>query len=62
MGGRAKIASIKNFILEDPATNGEDVMLLGKIDDHVFNLDLHYPLNPLIGAAIGLSSFLYKNW
>lgn len=62
MKGRAKIASVKNFILEDPTQEGADILLLGKIKDDVYNMDIHSPLNTIEASAIALSSFLYKNW
>ena len=62
MKGRAKIASVKNFILEDTEKEGADILLLGKIKEEVYNMDLHWPLNTLEASAIALSSFLYKNW
>ena len=34
MKGRAKLASIKNFILEHPGEAGREVMLLGKVDEN----------------------------
>lgn len=34
MKGRAKLPSIKNFILESPAEEGREVMLLGKVEDN----------------------------
>jgi len=32
MKGRAKLPSIKNFILESPSEDGREVMLLGKVE------------------------------
>lgn len=60
MKGRAKLASVKNFMLED--FKGNDALLLGKIDENIYNLDVYYPLTTLQGTAIALSSFAYKGW
>ena len=62
MRGRATIPSVKNFILEDPNRPGEDIVLVGKVKENVFSLDIHHPMSPFIGTAIALSSFLYKCW
>lgn len=62
MKGRAKLPSIKNFILEDPEENGREVMLFGKLDENEFSLDIHHPLSPTMALAIALSSFVYKTW
>lgn len=61
MKGRAKLASVKNFILENSQT-GNEALLLGKIGDNIFNLDVYYPFSPFMGTAVAMSSFLYKNW
>ena len=61
MRGRASLASIKNFILED-AISGADAVLLGKIEDDIFNIDIFSPLNTISATAIALSNFFYKNW
>ena len=53
--GRAKKASIKNFILE--AFSKEELMMLGKIDEDSFRVDVAHPLNSFIGFGIALSSF-----
>jgi hypothetical protein len=34
MKSRAKIPSIKNFILEDPSENGREIMLFGKMEQN----------------------------
>ena len=62
MKGRAKVPSIKNFILENPSDNNREVMLFGKMDTNVFSFDIHYPLSPNIAMAIAISSFCYKSW
>ena len=62
MRGRATIPSVKNFILEDPNRPGEDIVLVGKVKENVFSLDIHHPMNPFMGTAIALSSFLKKYW
>ena len=61
--GRAKKASIKNFIIErqgveesvDPEE--KEIMMFGKLDDDEFRMDLKYPLTPYIGFGIALSTF-----
>jgi hypothetical protein len=62
MKNRAKIASIKNFILEDPKDSSREVMLFGKLDQNEFSFDIHYPLNPAVGMAVAISSFVQKSW
>ncbi len=32
-------------------------MIFGKSKDHIFNMDIGYPLSPLVGFSIALSSF-----
>jgi len=54
--GRVEAASIKNFILED-RLNGPETMIFGKVTDSKFNLDMAYPISPIIAFAVALSSF-----
>ncbi len=53
--GKAKVASVKNFVLMDPSEQ-DDVMLFGKECDSVFNLDVKWPLSLLQAFAIAVSS------
>lgn len=55
-GGRVQKASIKNFILEDPVTQRE-VMMLGKTTDDIFRIDVSWPMPPAIAMAICLANF-----
>ena len=57
--GRAKKASIKNFIVEDETIEEEDkeVMMLGKLSEDDFRMDVRYPLSPYVGFGITLSAF-----
>lgn len=58
--GKMKIPSVKNMILVDAESQKEEVLLLGKIEDHAFNMDVNYPLSPRIALAIANSSFDFK--
>lgn len=62
MKGRAKLPSIKNFILESPSEEGRDIVLLGKMEENEFSLDIHHPISPSIGLTIALTSFVHKSW
>lgn len=62
MKGRARLPSIKNFILVDPTMNDREVMLLGKMDKDRFSFDIHYPLSPNIAMAVAISSFTFSSW
>lgn len=37
-------------------------MLLGKMEENEYSFDIHYPLSPVLGMAIALSSFVHKTW
>ena len=60
--GRAKKASIKNFILEDETIEEEEkeVMMLGKLTEDDFRMDIKNPLSPYVGLGIALSAFETK--
>ena len=57
--GRAKKASIKNFIIEDPNAEEEnkEVMIFGKLAEDDYRMDLKYPLSPFVALGITLSTF-----
>lgn len=60
MKKRAKIASVKNFIAEPVNLLEHNSILMGKVGENFFNLDLSYPLSPFIGFFVGLSAFVSK--
>lgn len=60
MNRRAKKASIKNFILEDVKHRDHNSLLLGKMADNNFNLDVSSPLTPFLGFSIALTTFISK--
>ena len=49
--GRIREASIRNFILQDPKTS-QEVLLFGKAANNVYNIDISYPLTPMLGFAL----------
>ena len=57
------MSSVKNFIITRPkeGTNGkesqENLVLFGKIEKNMFNLDIRHPFNLVQGLALALSSF-----
>ena len=60
MKKRAKKASIKNFILEETSNPEYNCLLLGKVKDNSFNLDVSFPLTPFLAFCIGLTTFVSK--
>ena len=54
-GGRVQMASVKNFILEDAIAHRE-VLMLGKLADDTFRMDISWPLKPYVGYCVGLAS------
>jgi len=56
-GGRVKVASIKNFILEDEDEPDNARLLFGKLDEDEFRIDVGAPLTPYVGLGIALSTF-----
>lgn len=57
---RAVRPSIKNFILVHEENEEMILLLLGKVDDDNFNLDVCYPLSVLQAFGIVLSMFDFK--
>jgi hypothetical protein len=57
------VSSVKNFIITRTGggTNGKEgqdnLVLFGKIEKNVFNLDIKHPFNLVQGLALALSSF-----
>jgi hypothetical protein len=57
------VSSVKNFIITRPRGDKNDreghdnLVLFGKIDKNVFNLDIKHPFNLVQGLALALSSF-----
>lgn len=58
--GRALKSSIKNMILVEADHQSREVMILAKSDVDLFNIDIMYPLSPLVGLSIAASSFDFK--
>jgi hypothetical protein len=56
--GRCTKASVKNFQLENE--DGDVVMLYGKIEDHLFVLDVKSPLSMVQAFAASLTSSQWK--
>ena len=54
-GGRVQVASIKNFILEDAIAHRESLMM-GKVAEDIFRMDVSWPLKPYVGYCIGLAN------
>lgn len=59
-GGRVKMASIKNFILEDIISPDKNLLVFGKVDERTFSLDVWYPFTPFQAMGIILTCFDYK--
>lgn len=57
--GRVPKGSVKNFILEDPKS-GREVLMFGKSEDHIFNMDISSPLSPYLGLGLALPFFSFK--
>ena len=60
--GRVDKPSVKNFILEDLTLgdNTREALLFGRVGDDTFNMDVAYPLSPLLAFQIVITSFDYK--
>jgi tubby-related protein 1 len=61
---RVKRSSVKNFILvkkdesdKVPMVVIQDILLFGKCNKQMFNLDISHPLSPMQAFAIALTSF-----
>lgn len=55
--GRVQKPSIKNFILEDIDGDKREVMMLGKLNDDLFRLDVSHPMQPYMALCISLANF-----
>jgi len=61
--GKAKVPSEHNFILmrhDKDTKKDEEVMLLGKVNDNEFNMEIRWPLSVLQGFSIAIASFAFK--
>jgi len=58
--GRARLTSVKNFILVSDSEPKKVLMLLGKIGDEEYNMDFCFPLTPLQAFGIAVTSLDYK--
>ena len=54
-GGRVKIASAKNFQLEN--AEGEIVLQFGRVSDHRFHLDFRHPFSAVTAFSAALTQF-----
>ena len=54
--GRVKVASIKNFQLEDPV-NGTVLLQFGRTGEDSFILDVVHPFSPVEAFGIALTIF-----
>lgn len=55
-GGRVQKASSKNFILEDVIASRE-VMMIGKLEEDIFRMDVSWPLKPYVAFCVCLANF-----
>ena len=53
--GKAKIPSVKNFVLTD-AGEHDDFLLMGKEEEDLFNLEVKWPVSIYQAFAIAISS------
>jgi len=62
--GRCKLASAKNFQLEEVGKTGDKAdtvkLLFGKASDSQFILDFHQPLSPIQAFAAAISTMVWK--
>ena len=57
--GKPPISSVKNMILIEEDKESKDALLLGKMGDHIFNLEVNFPLFPRLAIAIINSCFYF---
>ncbi|KAI9202859.1 uncharacterized protein BJ171DRAFT_162849 [Polychytrium aggregatum] len=55
--GRVTVASVKNFQIVHDHDLDYIVMQFGRVSSNRFNLDIQYPLSPIQGFLIAISSF-----
>lgn len=56
-GGKVRMPSIKNFILEDEENPQNTRVLFGKTNENTYRLEIMPPLTPLVGIGIAMSAF-----
>ncbi|KAJ2373014.1 Tubby- protein 2, partial [Coemansia sp. RSA 2607] len=54
--GRVSVPSVKNFQLVHPDEDAYVVLQFGRVADHMFTLDMRYPMTPMLALAIAASN------
>ncbi|KAJ2778602.1 hypothetical protein GGI15_004133, partial [Coemansia interrupta] len=54
--GRVSVPSVKNFQLVHPDEDAYVVLQFGRVADHMFTLDMRYPMSPMLALAIAASN------
>lgn len=57
--GRVSVASVKNFIMEDPKS-GREVLMFGKNEENKFSMDVAHPLTPFVALCLVVPFFATK--